>query len=75
MPYFISTDKKSRTCAFWSTNLHGDLLHATLQKRCDLKIGCKFGRRMQACNFCYPRSQEKCKYCKQRSYFDILTPI
>lgn len=44
MPYFISTDKKSRTCAFWSTYLHGDLLHATLQKRCDLKIGCKFGR-------------------------------
>lgn len=73
MPYFVSADKKSITCSFRSTYLHVDLFPPTLQKRCNLKIGCKFGRRMQACNFCSPQSQEKCKYSRQRSCFDILT--
>lgn len=30
---------------------------------------------MQACIFGYSQSQEKCKYSRQRSYFDILTPV
>ena len=30
---------------------------------------------MQACNFCYPQSQEKSKYSRQRSSSDILTPM
>jgi len=74
MPCFTSTDK-SRTYSSWSTYLHIDLLPPTLQKRCNLKIGCKFRRRMQACNFGSLQSQEKCKYSRQRSCFDILTPI
>lgn len=30
---------------------------------------------MQACNFCSPQSQEKCKCRRQRNCFDILTPM
>lgn len=30
---------------------------------------------MQTCNFCYSQSQEKRKYSRQSSYFDILTPM
>lgn len=30
---------------------------------------------MQACNFVYPQSQEKCKYSRERNYSDILTPM
>lgn len=41
----------------------------------NLKIGCKCGRRTQACIFGYPQSQEKCKYSRQRNYFDIFTPV
>lgn len=52
MPYFIPTGKKSRTSSLWSIYRHVDLLPPTLQKRCNLKIGCGFGRGMQACDFC-----------------------